>query len=82
MTDDRNTAVETAYKLLWSATEIASALGLSRSKIFSMMSSGQLPPSIKLGNSRRWSRVIIEKWIDLQCPSLERFLTLTGDERR
>jgi len=74
-------AVETTEKLLLSAIEIASALGISRSKVFAMLSAGQLPPSIKLGNSRRWSRKVIERWVELGCPSLERFLVLTGDGR-
>jgi excisionase family DNA binding protein len=72
-------AIETAEKFLLSATELAGLLGISRSKVFSMLSAGQLPPSVKLGNCRRWSRAVVEKWIELNCPSLERFLALTKE---
>jgi excisionase family DNA binding protein len=74
-------ADETPEKLLYSAKELGAALGISRSKIFSMLACGQLPPSIKLGNSRRFSAAVVKRWVELECPCLERFLALTGDKR-
>jgi len=79
MVAGRDTAVE---PLLYNAEQFGWLIGCSRSKVFSMLAAGQLPPSVKLGNSRRWSRTTIEKWVDLNCPSLDRFLSLTKETRK
>ena len=73
-----NTTVE---QILVNARQLGQLLGISRSKVFGMLASGQLPPSVKLGNCRRWSLAVVKQWVELNCPSLERFLTLTGDNR-
>jgi excisionase family DNA binding protein len=70
--------VETADKLLLSPAEVAGLLGISRAKLFTMLACGQLPPSLKLGGQRKWRRDVVEKWVELDCPNLERFLVLTG----
>lgn len=69
-------------RLLWSASELAVVLGLSRSKIFELISQGSLPASFKLGGARKWRRADILKWIELSCPCMEKFNQLTRGGRR
>ena len=60
-------------RLLWSATEVGFVIGLSRSKVFELVTEGALPESIKIGHSRKWHGSDILKWIELGCPCLEKF---------
>lgn len=63
--------------LLLSPAEVGILIGCKRSKVFEMIASGQLPPSYKIGRSRKFKRRDIERWIDLNMPSLDRFIQLT-----
>jgi excisionase family DNA binding protein len=70
-----NTALE---PLLLSPSEVGRLLGISRSKVFELIASGQLPPSYKLGRSRKFKRTDIEQWIDWGMPSLDKYIQLAG----
>lgn len=48
--------------LLLRATEVATLLSLSRSKVFELMASGELP-SVHIGRAVRVPRVALERWI-------------------
>jgi predicted DNA-binding transcriptional regulator AlpA len=62
--------------------EQASALcGLSVSTWYQLKSSGQLPPSIKLGKARLWPMDTLRMWISLGCPTFEKFQQLTEDAK-
>jgi len=67
--------------LLLSPSQIGALLGISRSKIFEMMSAGQLPPSFKIGGLRKYKRTDVEKWIELGFPNLDKFQQLTGGRK-
>jgi excisionase family DNA binding protein len=58
--------------LLMTAEEVAIATGMSRSKVYLMMSNGTLP-SLKIGKNRRVAVSALHKWIESQtaatCPS-------------
>jgi len=73
-----NTTLE---PLLLSPAQVGELLGISRSKVFELLSVGSLPPSRKLGGSRKFKRRDIETWIDLGMPKLDDFLKLTGGRR-
>ena len=49
--------------LLMSIHDVAQALNCSARHIARLEQLGRIPRSIKLGASRRWSRLAIEKWI-------------------
>ena len=67
--------------LLCSIDETAALLGLGRRTVYSLMNAGKLPPSHKIGGKRVFVRADIERWVELEMPSLERFITLTGKKR-
>ena len=49
-------------RLLFRVEEAAEIVGLSRSKTYELVLCGEIP-SIKVGRSRRISRVQLEQWI-------------------
>lgn len=46
------------------ATELAKALGISRSGIFTLVRNGEFPKGIRLGHSRRWCLSEVKSWLD------------------
>ena len=61
MTEDRQRAL--VQPLLLRTDEVASLLGIGRTKVFELLSSGELP-AIRIGRSVRISREHLEAWID------------------
>ena len=61
--------------LLLSATEAAKLLGITRSHLDSLHSSGRIGPKpIKLGRRSLWSRKEMEAWVDAGCPARVKWL--------
>ena len=58
-----------AEPLLVTAAELAALLNLSKRTLWRLRSAGDLPKPVKLGNSVRWVRDEIKKWIEAGCPS-------------
>ncbi len=56
---ERPTAIE---RLLLRPDEVAIALGVSRSKVYELLGSGELP-SLRIGKSIRVSRNALRQWI-------------------
>lgn len=54
-------------------TQAAAMLGISRSKIWELNSSGKLPRPVKLGHAVRWRRRELQNWIDADCPSRQQW---------
>ena len=59
--------------MLLSKKELAHELRLSQRKIDDMRTRGLLPEARRLGRSIRWVRAEIVEWVELGCPSRERF---------
>ena len=49
-------------RILLRATELQAALGLSRSKIYELMQSGELP-TVRVGRAVRVPRAGLEEWV-------------------
>jgi excisionase family DNA binding protein len=61
---------ESEGKLLLSASEVASALGISRSSFYSLCSSGRIGPTgIKLGGRVLYSAEELRRWVQEGCPA-------------
>lgn len=69
---------EQTTPLLLRARDIGILLGFSQRKVWAMLSSGQLPPSFRLGGSRVWRKTDIDQWIAAGFPRLEEFISLKG----
>ena len=48
------------------ASEIARALGISKSGIFNLIRRGEFPAGVKIGKSRRWNMAEIQSWLEKQ----------------
>jgi predicted DNA-binding transcriptional regulator AlpA len=68
--------------LLLRAERAAALCGLAVSTWYSLMSSGQLPPSIKLGRARLWRLDTLRKWTQLNCPPIDRFTQLIKEDEK
>lgn len=53
-------------KLLLRPKEAAEALGICKTKVYTMMSTGELPGVIRIGGSVRISKQALEKWVTEQ----------------
>jgi excisionase family DNA binding protein len=65
---------EAGDSVLLRPTEVASQLGISRSKVFELLASRELP-SMHIGRSTRVPRKQLDEWIDGQvvwCPTAPR----------
>ena len=58
---------------LLNAKQVADLLNVGRSRVYSMRSSGQIPLSINLGGSVRWSKRELLDWIQEGCPPLQKW---------
>jgi len=68
--------------LLLSVEQVCGLLGIKRTLLYSMISTGEFGPlPLRLGRRRMYRRSDVERWIELGTPVRERFLTLTGGGR-
>ena len=61
------TAQEVEGRVLLSAKELATMLGVNRSTIWSWFNSGRIPAPVRIGGTTRWRRREIEQWIENGC---------------
>lgn len=54
--------------LLYSARQLAVALGVSLRTVWRLAASGRLPRPIRIGSGKRWRREEIVTWIASGCP--------------
>ena len=66
----------TTERLLLSARQLATLLGVSTSTVWSWHSSGRIPVPLRIGGSTRWRRSEIERWIDASAPPRGRWQAL------
>jgi predicted DNA-binding transcriptional regulator AlpA len=48
--------------------QLAALLQVSVRSVWRMRSAGKLPRPVEVGGSTRWSRAVIQQWIDRGCP--------------
>lgn len=63
--------------LLIDAKDAAALLGIGRSLLYQMHSSGRLGPlPIRLGRAVRWQRSELEAWVNAECPARQKWLAI------
>jgi len=72
MKDTGNNKIE---PLLLSAIETAKLLGIGRTALYALHSSGRLPLPVRLGGRTLWRRDEIAAWVTCEppCPSREKW---------
>jgi predicted DNA-binding transcriptional regulator AlpA len=61
-------ALADAAAAYYKAQNIASMLQISTRQIWRLHDAGLMPRAIKLGRSVRWSRALIDEWLNEGCP--------------
>ena len=54
--------------LLLNVREVAKVLRLSERTVWTYAQNGLMPPPLRIGRSRRWSKELLEDWITRGCP--------------
>ncbi len=73
-----DSVIQAKAPLLLSDAECAALCGIGRRTWNTYRTAGKVPPSIRMGGLTRWRRSDIELWVELGCPSTEKFLELQG----
>ena len=58
---------------LLTVRDVAARLRLSTRQIWKLKASGRIPDAVRVARSVRWRTSDIDDWIQLGCPSRERF---------
>lgn len=51
-----------------STTDLAKVLGVSDRHVFTLEKNGDIPEPVRLGGSKRWTRLAIDQWLAAGCP--------------
>lgn len=63
----------TTDKELLTVKDVAAMLSVSQRQVWKLHASGRIPAPVRLGRSVRWAKNGIARWLELQCPTRERF---------
>ena len=58
---------------LLTVKDVARRLKVCVRQVWKLNASGQLPESVRVARSVRWRAVDLAEWIEMGCPSRERF---------
>ena len=76
MDEKKKNLVSSPAPLMLRAKDAALICGISPSTWYEYRSAGLLPPSIKLGKARLWRMDHLQRWVELDCPSIDKFIAL------
>ena len=58
---------------LLTVKDVAARLRISQRQVWKLLASGRIPAPVRISRSVRWRAGDITRWIELGCPSRERF---------
>ena len=68
---------------LLNVKDVAARLRISQRQVWKLYSSGRIPAPVRISRSVRWREADIDRWVELGCPSRERFeAELVGGSKR
>ena len=76
MSEEKDISACQLEPLMLRAKDAARLCGLAVSTWYELKSAGKLPPSIKLGKARLWRVDVLCRWVELDCPTIDRFEAL------
>ena len=68
-----NVETEGTARLALTAEQVAQVMGISRSHVWRLHSSGHLPCPVRLGRAVRWDRKTLEAWLEAGGPPRDRW---------
>ncbi len=69
-------------RLVLTAREVASALGVSERHVWGMNHNGRLPEPVRFGKAVRWVKADIEAWLAAGAPMRDRWLASESDSSK
>ena len=60
---------------LLTVRELAARMKISQRQVWKLLSSGRIPAPVRISRSVRWREADIVHWVELGCPTRERFET-------
>lgn len=76
--EKKDTEPTNSEKLLISAGEAAALLDLSRTALYSGLSTGAIPPGVRIGGRRLWDPAELRAWVAAGCPRIEAWRAMRG----
>ncbi len=58
---------------LLTVKDVSARLRISPRQVWKLLASGRIPAPVRISRSVRWREADIARWIELGCPSRERF---------
>lgn len=58
---------------LLNVSDVAGKLRISSRQVWKLLASGRIPDPVRVGRSVRFRAADIERWVQLGCPSRDRF---------
>lgn len=71
---------EDVQNKLVDAQEVSQLLSLSKRQVFRLNSSGDIPASMKVGGSVRWSLKELNNWMDAKAPTRDEWERMKGGQ--
>lgn len=65
-----------SVRLLLSASELGSMLGVARCTVWTWHAGGKIPRPVKIGGTTRWRRDEVEAWLKAGAPPRERWMQI------
>jgi excisionase family DNA binding protein len=78
MSPHHGTTPDKGTALLWTAAQVADALGVSVRLLYKLQASGRLPRPISFGRAVRWRREELEEWLAAGAPERSRWEAMRG----
>lgn len=76
MSKGKEVAARQVEPLLYRAKEASTLCGIAVSTWHELRSEGKLPPSIKLGKARLWRLDVLRRWVEMNCPNIDKFTAM------
>ena len=68
--------VTSSERLLLSARDLGTLLGVNKSTVWSWHNSGRIPMPVRIGGATRWRAGEIRAWVAAGCPPREKWKNL------
>jgi excisionase family DNA binding protein len=72
----QNIAMQMPEPLLLDAKQAAAMLGIGRTHLYALHSSGRLPLPLRLGRRTLWRADELKNWVSAGCPSRQKWIVM------
>ena len=77
----QNIAPQVPEPILLDAKQAALMLGIGKTHLYALHSSGRLPLPLRLGRRTLWRVDELKEWVSVGCPSCQKWIAMRGGRR-